>query len=180
MTAAKIMDIISRLPRLRWDKQQMQYRLYTPSEKWKDAHKLLKIPKSECPQDILDSSTTTQMAEIMVQCGRPSCSSWAESVRSSFGRDYYGKKLFEKTFWNTVGRRFPLGNACSYTVTKGLFLSVYVDDIKIGWKETETSIRCGKYSTKKSIWEKQHLFLDHVYLGCTQRQCEISKDIVDN
>ena len=23
-------------------------------------------------------------------------------------------------------------------------------------------------------------FLDHVYLGCTQRQCEISKDTVDN
>ena len=23
-------------------------------------------------------------------------------------------------------------------------------------------------------------FLDHVYLGCTQRQCELSKDIVDN
>ena len=23
-------------------------------------------------------------------------------------------------------------------------------------------------------------FLDHVYLGCTQRQCEISKDIVDS
>ena len=23
-------------------------------------------------------------------------------------------------------------------------------------------------------------FLDHVYLGCTQRKCEISKDIVDN
>ena len=22
-------------------------------------------------------------------------------------------------------------------------------------------------------------FVDHVYLGCTQRQCEISKDIVD-
>ena len=23
-------------------------------------------------------------------------------------------------------------------------------------------------------------FLDHVYLGCTQRQCDMSKDIVDN
>ena len=23
-------------------------------------------------------------------------------------------------------------------------------------------------------------FFDHVYLGCTQRQCEMSKDIVDN
>ena len=27
---------------------------------------------------------------------------------------------------------------------------------------------------------EQTSFLDHVYLGCTQRQCEISKDIVDN
>ena len=24
------------------------------------------------------------------------------------------------------------------------------------------------------------LFVDHAYLGCTQRQCQISKDIVDN
>ena len=23
-------------------------------------------------------------------------------------------------------------------------------------------------------------FLDHVYLGCTQRECQISKDMVDN
>ena len=23
-------------------------------------------------------------------------------------------------------------------------------------------------------------FLDHVYLGCTQRECQIRKDIVDN
>ena len=29
---------------------------------------------------------------------------------------------------------------------KGIFLSVYVDDKKIGWKETKTLIRCGKYS----------------------------------
>ena len=30
------------------------------------------------------------------------------------------------------------------------------------------------------IWENQHLSLDHVYLGCTQRQSEISKNTVDN
>ena len=28
--------------------------------------------------------------------------------------------------------------------------------------------------------EEPTSFPDHVYLGCTQRQCEISKDIVDN
>ena len=62
---------------------------------------------------------------------------------------------------------------------KGLFLSVYVDDIH--WLErNHTYIRGGKYSTKKLIWENQHLSLNHVYLVCTQRQCEISKDIVDN
>ena len=33
---------------------------------------------------------------------------------------------------------------------------------------------------KKSSWEIPTSFLDHVYLGCTQRQCDISKDIVDN
>ena len=38
--------------------------------------------------------------------------------------------------------------------------------------------RCGKYSTKKWL-EEPTSFLDHVYLWCTQRQCEISKDIVD-
>ena len=57
---------------------------------------------------------------------------------------------------------------------------MYVDDINIGWKETKHWSDVESYSTKKSIWENQHLSLDHVYLGCTQRQCEISKDIVDN
>ena len=55
---------------------------------------------------------------------------------------------------------------------------MYVDDIKLAGRN-KTLIRCGKYSKKKLIWERTS-FLDHVYLGCTQRQCEISKDIVDN
>ena len=44
-------------------------------------------------------------------------------------------------------------------------------------KET---IRCGKYSTNKSNWGEPTSFLDHVYLGCSQRRCETSKHIVDN
>ena len=47
MTAAKVMDIISRLPRCD-DKQRTQY-LLIPRSKMEDAHKLKKIPKSECP-----------------------------------------------------------------------------------------------------------------------------------
>ena len=49
------------------------------------------------------------------------------------------------------------------------------------WLErNKTWIRCGKFSTKKLIWNNQHHSLDHVYLGCTQRECQISKDIADN
>ena len=54
---------------------------------------------------------------------------------------------------------------------KGLFLSVYVDDIKLaGKKQNINQVGLGEPTSS----------LDHVYLGCTQRQCEISKDIVDN
>ena len=72
MTATKIMDIISRLPGC--DGQEGDAVSAYTQVKMEDAHKLLKIPNSECP-DIWDSSTTTQMAKIMVQYGRPSRSS---------------------------------------------------------------------------------------------------------
>ena len=69
MTAAKIMDIISRLPGC---DGQAAVSAYT-QVKMKDAHKLLKVPNRSV--QTLDSSTTTQMAKIMVQYGRPSRSS---------------------------------------------------------------------------------------------------------
>ena len=62
---------------------------------------------------------------------------------------------------------------------KGLFLSVYVDDIKLaGNKQNIDPI--WKVLSKEFDLGEPTSFLDHVFLGCTQRQCEISKDIVDN
>ena len=67
---------------------------------------------------------------------------------------------------------FPIGNAYSYTLKKGLFLSVYVDDIKL----------VGKKQNLDPMWKvlNKEVDLDHVFLGCTQRQCETRKGIVDN
>ena len=59
MTAAKVMDIISRLPGCAGQAADA-VSAYT-QVKMEDAHKLLTIPKSECP-DIWITSTTTQMA----------------------------------------------------------------------------------------------------------------------
>ena len=62
---------------------------------------------------------------------------------------------------------------------KGLFLSVYVDDIKLAGKKQNLD-PMWKVLNKEVALGESSSFLDHVYLECTQRQCEISKDIVDN
>ena len=72
MTAAKIMDIISRLPGC--DGQAADAVSAYTQVKMEDAHKLLKIPKSECP-DIWIRLPRHKLPKIMVQYGRPSRSS---------------------------------------------------------------------------------------------------------
>ena len=73
MTAVKVMDIISRLPSYDGKSSRRGISLY-PSENGRCSQIIenFKIGVSRH----LDSSTTTQMAKIMVQYGRPSCSSW--------------------------------------------------------------------------------------------------------
>ena len=62
---------------------------------------------------------------------------------------------------------------------KGLFLSVYVDDLKLAGKKQDID-PIWKVLNKEVDLGEPTSFLDYVYLGCTQRQCEMSKDIVDN
>ena len=62
---------------------------------------------------------------------------------------------------------------------KGIFLSVYVDDIKLAGKKQNIN-PLWKVLNKEVDLGAPTFFFDCVYLGCTQRQCEISKDIVDN
>ena len=62
---------------------------------------------------------------------------------------------------------------------KGLFLSVCVDDIKLAGKKQNLDPMWKELNKEVDLGEPTS-FLDHVYLGCTQRQCEMSKDIVDN
>ena len=56
---------------------------------------------------------------------------------------------------------------------------MYVDDIKLAGKKQNLN-PMWKVLNKEIDMGEPTFFLDHVYLGCTQRQCEISKDTVDN
>ena len=82
----------------------------------------------------LDTSTKTQIAQILVQHGRPSRSSWAKSVRSSSARTVMGKAIRESSVGTRLGKSFKLGKFY-VNREKGLFFSVHVDDIKQAGKK---------------------------------------------
>ena len=85
----------------------------------------------------------------MVLYGRSSRSSWAKSVRSSFQQDCYGKGNSRKSYWNTVGKKFRIGNACLLTEKKD-YSCVCTSTISNWLKETE--YQSDVESTKQRSW----------------------------
>ena len=171
ITAAKVMEIISRLPGCAGQAADA-VSAYT-QVKMEDAPKLLKIPESD---GFIYHDTNDQnhgpvwKTQSFLLNGICTVILW---------QDCYGKGNMRKSCCSTVGRRFPIQNAYSYTMKKVLFLSVYVDDIKLAGKKQNID-PMWKLLNKEVDLGEPTCFLDHVYLGCTQRQCEISKDVVDN
>ena len=123
MTAAKVMDIISRLPGCAGQAAVAV-----------SAETLVKMEDAPTLSRYLDTSTTTQMAEIMVHYGRPSPLA-----------GLLWERQFEKILLKyMVGRRFPIGNVFSNTVKKGYsYLCMWMTS---SWLErNKILIRCGKY-----------------------------------
>ena len=54
---------------------------------------------------------------------------------------------------------------------------MYVDDIRLAGKKQNIDSMWKLLNQEVDLGEPTS-FLDHVYLGCTQRQCEISKNTV--
>ena len=117
------------------------------------------------------------MTKIMVQLERPSCSSWMESARSSLAEDYCGNGNLRKFCWNTVGKKSQIGNVNSLTEKKDCSC-LCMDDIKLAGKKQNIS-PTWKILMKDVDLGEPTSFLYHVFLGCTQRECQISKDIVE-
>ena len=94
-------------------------------------------------------------------------------------QDGCGKGNLRKFYWNTVGKKFVNGESLFVNRARGLFLSVYVDDVKLAGK-TENIEPTWKILMKDVDLGEPTSFLDLGYLGCTQRECTISNDIVTN
>ena len=132
MTAAKVMDIISRLPECSGQAADAVSAFTPKNGRCSKFFENSKIGMSRH----LDTSTTTQMAKIMVQYGRPSRSSWAKSLRSSFGRTVMGRAIWENPFKTRLGEGFQLGMLI-HAPRKGIILICVCGSHQIGWKETK-------------------------------------------
>ena len=141
-----------------------------------DAPKLLKIPKSECP-------------DIWIRLPRhkwPKSWSSMEDPVVPPERNLYGHPLagllwagqFEKILLQHGWEKVSNWEGLFVHREKGLFLSVYVDDIKLAGKKQNVNPMWKVLNKEVDLGEPS--FLDLVFLGCTQNQCELSKDIVDN
>ena len=139
MTAAKVMDVISRLPGCAG--QAADAVSAFSQVKMEDAPTLLKIPKS------------WSSMEDPVVC----------LVRSSCGRTIVGKAIPD-----IVGKK----GMFFVNREKGLFSSVYVDHIKLAGKK-QNICPTWKILMKHVDLGEPTTFLDHVYLGCTQRECQL-------
>ena len=127
------MDIISRLPGC--DGQAADAVSACTQVRMEDAHKLWKIPKSECP-------------DIWIRLPRhkwpKSWSSIEDPVvplkRNLCGHPLAGlvwERQFEQILLKNGWEKVSNWECLFIHREKGLFLSVYVDDMKIGWKETK-------------------------------------------
>ena len=103
------------------------------------------------------------------------CSSWTKLIRTPTRRTLVWKTVRKKHWWNLVGKKHQIVNACSFTDDK-IFFSVYVYDIKMAGKKPNLAL-VWKKLMEDVDFEEPTSFLDHVYLGCTQRRCKPNEKI---
>ena len=101
-------------------------------------------------------------------------------------RNLYGHPLagllsewqFEKVPFKYGWEKVPNWECSFVNREKGLLFCL-CDDIKLAGKKQNINPMWKAVNKEVDLGE-QTSFIDHVYLGCTQRECQISKDIVEN
>ena len=175
LAAANVLDIISRL--LGCEGQTADAVSAYTQVKMDDAPKLLKIKKSECPDIWIRlpphnwPKSWSSMEEPVVSLERHLC-----------GHPLAGllwERQFEKILLEHGWAKVPYWECLFVHRAKRLFLSVYVDDLKLSGKN-ENINPMWKVLNKEVDVEEPTSFLDPVCLGCIHRHRETRKHVVDN
>ena len=88
-----------------------------------------------------------------------------------------GKYTLKGFQWDLDVKKCRVGNVFVHR-KQGLFLSVYVDDIKMSGKK-QIMAPVWKKLMKSVDLEEPTTFLHHEKLGCTQRECKTDENIIE-
>ena len=80
-----------------------------------------------------------------------------------------GKDRSKKFYWDLDGKTYRIGKCLCVHRKQGLFLSVYVDDTEMAGRK---QIMALKWEEIDETGREPTSLLDHVCLGCTQRECK--------
>ena len=121
-----------------------------------------------CPKNV-DTSSTTQVAQIMVTRGRPSLSSWTKFCTHTHLLVSCGKDGSRKFCWDLDGTKFRTGNVFLVNEDKGLFLSVFVGDFEMAGRQQNMAPLSKKLMELADLDEPHHFLI-----MCTseRRQCQ--------
>ena len=161
MTAAKVMDIISTLPRCAGQAADA-VSAYT-QVKMEDAHKNIENSQIGVSRH-LDSSTTTQNGLNHGPVWKTQSFLLSEICTVILWQDCYGQGNLRKSYWNTVGRRVPTGECLFVHRQKRVILICVCGWHKIGWKEKNIDPMWKLLNKEVDLGEPTS-FLDHEYLG---------------
>ena len=86
--------------------------------------------------------------------------------------DCCAKDSSRKFCWNLDGETHQIENVCFAHRKQWLFSSENVDDMKMAGKRNRMWLPMWKKLMKNVDLDEPMSFLDHLYLGCTQRECK--------
>ena len=168
MTAAKFMDIISRLPGFARTSSWSSICLYLGS-KWKMLQFFWKFQNRNVQTFGFVYHDTNGLNHGPI---------WKIQSFLLSGHLYghpLARLLWERQFEKIstevrLGECFQLGMLTHTPWKRIILICLCGDDIKHWLERSKTLIRCGKYSIKKLSWENQHLSLIMYTLGCYSKK----------
>ena len=122
------------------------------------------------------TSSTTQVAKILVKHWRSSGSSRTTILRTSTCWLLVGKTVRGSSFGTWMGK-VPNWECLFVHRKQGLFLSVYVDDIRMAGRTQNMAHRVEEIVETCGSW-RTNIFLDHEDVWYTQRECKPNEIII--
>ena len=136
-----------------------------------DAPKLLKIPKSECP-DIWTRLPKYKWPKSLSSMEDP-----VVPLGTVILWQTVSERQFEKVLLEHGREKVPNWECFVVNRENGLFLSVYVNNIKKAGKKQNIDPMWKEFVKDVDLGEPTS-FLDHVCLGCTLRECRNEQKIL--